>query len=100
MSDSIGRSVIRYDVCALVCKVNEHALSPSNLRSSFKDIMFPIDPNVINPNCTVPSLVYTGKALLENSTTSTDKMLRVATSSYIPIIFSPRTFRTLCRKFL
>jgi aspartate-semialdehyde dehydrogenase len=73
MSDSIGRSAIRYDVCALVCKVNENALSPSNLRSSFKDIMFPIDPNVINPNCTVPSLVYTGKALLENSTTSTDK---------------------------
>lgn len=26
-------------------------------------------------------------------------MLRVATSSYIPIIFSPRTFRKLCANF-
>lgn len=74
MRHSIGRSVTRYDVCELVCKVYEHALSPSNLRSSFKKTgIFPIDSNVINPNCTVPSLIYTGKALLENSTTSTDK---------------------------
>ena len=64
MRHSIGRSVTRYDVCELACKVYEHALSPSNLRSSFKKTgIFPIDPNVINPNCTVPLLVYTGKAL-------------------------------------
>jgi hypothetical protein len=33
MRHSIGRSVTRYDVCELVCKVYEHTLSLSNLRS-------------------------------------------------------------------
>lgn len=32
MRHSICRSVTRYDVCELVCKVYEHAISPSNLR--------------------------------------------------------------------
>ena len=36
MRQSVRRSVTRYDICSLVCKVYEKSLNPDNLRSSLK----------------------------------------------------------------
>jgi hypothetical protein len=69
MRQSVGRSVTRYDICSLVCKVYEKSLSPDNLRSSFKKTgIRPLNPLVIDTSNTIPSLVYTGKSILNDNT--------------------------------
>ena len=69
MCQSVGRSVTRYDICSLVCKVYEKSLSPDNLRSSLKKTgMYPLNPLVIDTSNTIPSLVYTGKSILNDNT--------------------------------
>ena len=62
-----GQSITRYDVCALVCNVYEHALSPSNLRSSFKKTgIYPFCSAVVDESLTAPSLSYIGKAVIQD----------------------------------
>jgi hypothetical protein len=69
MRQSVGRSVTRYDICSLVCKVYEKSLSSDNLRSSFKRTgIHPLNPLVIDTSRTIPSLVYTGKSILNDNT--------------------------------
>ena len=78
MRQSVGRSVTRYGICSLVCKVYEKSLSPDNLRSSFKRTgIHPLNPLVIDTSRTIPSLVYTGKSILN------DNMCNVAAASQI-----------------
>jgi hypothetical protein len=69
MRQSVGRSVTRYDICSLVCKVYEKSLNPDNLRSSFKKTgIRPLNPLVIDTSSTIPSLVYTVKSILNDNT--------------------------------
>lgn len=57
-----GRNITRYDVCNLACKAYEKALSPSNVRSAFKkSSIFPNNPNAVEIESTLPSLVFEGQ---------------------------------------
>ena len=71
MRQSVGRSVTRYDVCRLACKVYDVALSPQNLRSAFRKTgIYPVNPSSISEVKTLPSLVYIGKAEITSSSTN------------------------------
>ncbi|KAJ8321017.1 hypothetical protein KUTeg_002604 [Tegillarca granosa] len=66
MRQNIGRSITRYDVCALACKVYNHALCPENIRSAFrKSGIYPLSADVVDSSCTMPSLVYKGQVEIE-----------------------------------
>ena len=68
MRQSVGRSVTRYDICSLVCKVYGKSLSTDNLRSSFKKTgIHPLNPLVIDTSSTIPSLVHTVKSILNDN---------------------------------
>ena len=68
MRQSSGRSITRYDVCSLACNVYEHALSPSNLRASFKRTgIHPFCPTVVGESLTAPSLSYIVESLMQRN---------------------------------
>ncbi|KAJ8297689.1 hypothetical protein KUTeg_024220, partial [Tegillarca granosa] len=66
MRQNIGRSITRYDICALACKVYDHALCPENIRSAFrKNGIYPFSADVVDSSCTMASLVYKGQVEIE-----------------------------------
>ena len=68
MRKTTGRSITRYDVCSIACKVYDHALSPTNLRSAFKKSgIFPLNPSEISMDVIAPSLVYKGQEIIQNT---------------------------------
>ena len=58
---SVGRSVTRYDICRLACKVYGVAPRSQNLRPAFRKTgIYPLNPSSISKVKTLASLVYIG----------------------------------------
>ena len=97
MRQSGGRSITRYDVCGLACKVYEQALSPSNLRSAFKKTgIFPFCPTVVGEDLTAPSLPYIGKLLSEAETVN----MKPPSDHHMNSECNPVKTTEACAKFL
>ncbi|XP_060575053.1 uncharacterized protein LOC132732593 [Ruditapes philippinarum] len=56
MGDNCGQSISRYNICALGSSAYLKALSPENLRSSFKKAgIYPFNPNIVDASNFKPS---------------------------------------------
>ncbi|MCG7892797.1 MAG: hypothetical protein N0C80_21395, partial [Candidatus Thiodiazotropha endolucinida] len=101
MRRSGGRSITRYDVCGLACKVYEQALSPSNLRSAFKKTgIFPFCATVVGDDLTAPSLPFIGKSISEAETTNVKLSSDRCMNSECPPLNTSVNSSEACAKFL
>lgn len=66
--DNPSSRVTRYNVCSIACKAYSHALSPENLKGSFRRSgIYPFDPSAVDSSQFVPATVFNNEQIPEST---------------------------------